>query len=100
VGSASEAMEEWEMEKLCEERAWEGVLWAVRAREQEVAFLGEMAEARGLLRDEDLPEEVRSFLGAALRSHPNLDIRLLAARRREASEEGRGALTEAMRAFL
>jgi transcriptional regulator with XRE-family HTH domain len=92
VGSAFAAMEEWEMEKRLEGGTWEGVLEAVRARERELAFLGEMVEAGGLLRDRELPEEVRAFLEAALRSRPDLDIRLLAAARgREASEEGRGA---------
>jgi hypothetical protein len=101
VGSAYAAMEEWELEKRFEEGAWEDVLGAVRARAREVGFLGGMVEARGLLRDGGVPEEVRAFLEAALRSHPDLDIRLLAAaRRREASEEGRVALTEAMRELL
>jgi transcriptional regulator with XRE-family HTH domain len=101
VGSAYVAMEDWELEKRLEEGSWEGVLEAVRARERELGFLGEMVEARGLLRDRELPEEVRAFLGAALESYPDLDIRLLAAaRRREASEEGHEALTKAMRDLL
>ena len=54
-----------------------------------------------MLQDPDLPEEVRSFLEAVLKSYPDLDIRLLAAaRRREPSEEGREALTKAMRDLL
>jgi hypothetical protein len=54
-----------------------------------------------VLKDSDLPEEVRSFLEAVLKSYPDLDIRLLAAaRRREDSEEGRKALTKAMRDLL
>jgi hypothetical protein len=58
-------------------------------------------EGGGVLKDSDLPEEVRSFLEAVLKSYPDLDIRLLAAaRRREDSEEGRKALTKAMRDLL
>jgi hypothetical protein len=50
---------------------------------------------------QDLSAEVRSFLEAVLQSYPDLDIRLLAAaRRREPSEEGREALTKAMRDLL
>jgi hypothetical protein len=57
--------------------------------------------ARGVLQDPDLPEEVRSFLEAVLKSYPDLDIRLLAAARRsEPSAEGREALTNAMRNLL
>ena len=101
VGSAYAAMEEWEIEKRCEESTWEDVLEAVRARKREIEFLGETIEAAGVLRDPDLPEEVRSFLDAVLESYPDLDIRLLAAaRRREPSEEGREALTRAMRDLL
>ena len=101
VGSAYAALDEWEMEKRCEESSWEEVIEAVRARKREMEFLGEVLEARGVLQDPDLPEEVRSFLGAVLQSHPDLDIRLLAnARRREHSEEGREELTRAMRELL
>jgi transcriptional regulator with XRE-family HTH domain len=101
VGSAYAAMEEWEIEKRCEKSTWEGVLEAVRARGREIGFLVETVEARGLLRDPELPEEVRSFLKATIESRPDLDIRLLAAaRRRETSERGREALTEAMRGLL
>ena len=54
-----------------------------------------------MLQDPDLPEEVRSFLEAVLESYSDQDIRLLAAaRRREPSEEGREALTRAMRDLL
>jgi transcriptional regulator with XRE-family HTH domain len=101
VGSAYAAMEEWEIEKHCEERSWEEVLEAVRARKREIEFLGEMLEDRGMLRDPNLPAEVRSFLEAVLESYPDLDIRLLAvARRGESSEEGHEALTKAMRDLL
>src|SRR5215210_5848871 len=96
AGSAFAAMEEWEIERHCEGISWEGVIGVVRARKRELGALGE------LMRDErvnaGLPAEVRSFLEAALEGYPNLDIRLLAAaRRREPSEGGREALTEAMR---
>jgi hypothetical protein len=58
-------------------------------------------EAREVLQDPDLPEEVRSFLEAVLDSFPDLDIHLLAlARRREPTEEGHEALTKAMRDLL
>ena len=101
VGSAYAAMEEWEIEKRCEEGTWEEVLEAVRARKREIEFLGETIEDGEVLRDPDLPEEVRSFLEAVLESYPDLDIRLLAAaRRREPSEEGHEALTKAMRDLL
>jgi hypothetical protein len=99
AGSAYAAMEEWEIERHCEGISWEGVIGVVRARKQELGALGE------LMRDErvnaGLPAEVRSFLEAALEGYPDLDIRLLAAsRRREPSEGGREALTEAMRELL
>jgi hypothetical protein len=94
-------MEEWEIDKRCEESMWEGVLEAVGARKREITFLKEAIEARGVLQDPDLPEEVRSFLEAVLESYPDQDIRLLAAARRsEPSEEGREALTRAMRDLL
>ena len=100
-GSAYAAMEEWEIEKHCEESTWEEVLEAVRARKREIECLGEMLEATGNATDPDLPEDVRSFLEAVLESYPDLDIRLLAvARRREPSEEGHEALTKAMRDLL
>jgi hypothetical protein len=48
-----------------------------------------------------VPEDVRSFLEAVLKSFPDLDIHLLAmVRRGEASEEGHEALTKAMRDLL
>jgi transcriptional regulator with XRE-family HTH domain len=101
VGSAYAAMEEWEIEKRCERGTWGEVLAAVRARGREIGYLKRFLEDEGALRDPDLPEDVRSFLKAAIEGRPDLDIRLLAAaRRREPSEEGRGALTEAMRGLL
>jgi hypothetical protein len=101
VGSAYAAMDEWAMEKHCEERSWEEVLEAVRSRKREIEFLGELLEDGEVLQDSTLPAEVRSFLGAVLESHPDLEIRLLAmARRRESSEEGHEALTKAMRELL
>ena len=101
VGSAYAAIEEWELEKRLEKGTWEGALEAARARKREIGFLGEMVEVRGLLRDRELREDVRSFLRAVLESYPDMDIRLLAAARmREPSEEGREALTEAMRELL
>src|SRR5919107_388204 len=97
VGSSYAAMDEGVLEKHCEERAWEEVLEAVRARKREIEFLGEVLEDREVLQDRELPEEVRSFLEAVLESYPDLDIRLLAvARRRVLSEEGHEALTKAM----
>ena len=57
--------------------------------------------AKKVLRDTDLPDDVRTFLESVLGSYPDLDIHLLAmARRREPSEEGHEALTEAMRGLL
>jgi hypothetical protein len=101
VGSAYAAMDEWAMEKHCEERSWEEVLEAVRAREREIGFLGGVIESEGVLQDPDVPAEVRSFLEAVLKSYPDLDIRLLAlARSRGPTEEGREALTKAMRDLL
>jgi hypothetical protein len=97
VGSSYAAMDEGVLEKHCEERAWEEVLEAVRARKREIEFLEEVLEDGEVLQDRDLPEEVRSFLEAVLESYPDLDIRLLAvARRRVLSEEGHEALTKAM----
>jgi hypothetical protein len=100
-GSSYAAMDEGVIEKHCEESSWQEVLKVVWARKREIESLGEMLEARGVLKDRDLPEEVRSFLEAVLESYPDLDIRLLAeARRHEASEEGHEALTKAMRDLL
>ena len=101
VGSAYAAMEEREIEKRCEKGTWGEVLAAVREREREIGYLKRFLEDEGTLQDPDLPEDVRSFLKAAIESRPDLDIRLLAAaRRREQAEEGREALTEAMRELL
>jgi len=101
VGSSNAAMDVWAMEKHCEERSWEEVLEAVRAREREIGFLGGVLESGGVLQDPDVPAEVRSFLEAVLKSYPDLDIRLLAlTRSREPTEEGREALTKAMRDLL
>jgi len=94
-------MDEWEIEKRCEKSTWEEVIESVWARKREIEYLGEALEARGVLEDPDLPEGVRSFLGAVLESFPDLDIRLRAeARRREPSEAGHEALTKAMRNLL
>jgi hypothetical protein len=74
---------------------------AVGARKREIGFLGEAFGARGMLRDPDLPDDVRTFLESVMESFPDLDIRLLAmARRGEPSEEGHEALTKAMRDLL
>jgi len=101
VGSAYAAMDEREIEERCEKSTWEDVLKSVRSRKREIEFLGGVLEGGGVLQDSDLPEEVRSFLKAVLEGYPDLDIRLLAAaRRREPSEEGRKALTKAMRDLL
>jgi hypothetical protein len=101
VGSAYAAMDEWEIEKHCEKSTWEEVLEAVWARKREIEFLRGVLEDGEVLQDPDLPEEVRSFLEAVLESYPDQDIRLLAvARRKECSEEGRQALTKAMRDLL
>jgi hypothetical protein len=63
--------------------------------------LDEAFGARGMLRDPDLPDDVRTFLESVMESFPDLDIRLLAmARRGEPSEEGHEALTKAMRDLL
>jgi transcriptional regulator with XRE-family HTH domain len=45
VGSSYAAMDVWAMEKHCEERSWEEVLEAVRAREREIGFLGGVLES-------------------------------------------------------
>jgi len=101
VGTSYAAMDEREIEEHCEKGTWEEVLETLRARKREIDFLGGVLEDGGAPQDSDLPEEVRSFLEAALESYPDQDIHLLAmARRRESSEEGRKALTEAMRALL
>src|SRR5829696_9829938 len=98
VGSAYAALEEWEIEKRLKGGTWEGVLEAVRTRGREIGYLKRFLKDEGVLRNSDLPEDVRSFLKAMLESYPDLDIRLLAAaRRREPSEEGQEALTKAMR---
>jgi len=99
VGSAYAAMDERQIEKYCEKSPFEGVIEVVRARKREVGALGEVMQDEKVCAD--LPVEVRSFLEAVLESYPDLDIRLLAAtRRREPSEEGREALTNAMRNLL
>jgi hypothetical protein len=99
VGSAYAAMDEREIEKHCEKSPFEEVIEVVRARKREVGALGEVMQDERV--SQDLSAEVRSFLEAVLQSYPDLDIRLLAAaRRREPSEEGREALTKAMRDLL
>ena len=99
VGSAYAAMDEWVLEKHCEEGSWEEVIEAVRARKREIECLGEVLQDASVFGG--LPEEVNSFLGAVLESYPDVDIRLLAAaRRRERSEEGREVLTRVMRELL
>jgi len=101
VDSTYATMDEGVIEQHCEEISWEEVLKVVWARKREIEFLGEVLEARGVLQDQDLPEEVRSFLESVLGSFPGLDIHLLAmARRHEPSEEGHEALTKAMRDLL
>jgi transcriptional regulator with XRE-family HTH domain len=101
VGSAYAAMDEQMVEERCERGTWEEVLEIVRAREREIGYLRDALGARGVLRDPDLHDDVRSFLEGVLGSFPDLDIRLIAtARRRAASEEGREALTKAMRDLL
>ena len=101
VGSAYAAMDERELEERCEASTWEEAREIVRAREREVGYLRDALGIGEILRDPDLPEDVRSFLEAVMRRFPDLDIRLLAAaRERETSEEGREALTEAMRDLL
>ncbi len=95
VGSAYTAMGEEALEKHCQWLSWEGVLEVASGRRREAKVL------RELLDDAALPEEVRPFLEEALGTHPDRDIRLLAAaREREASPEGREELTRAMREFL
>jgi hypothetical protein len=91
VGTTLAAKEEWVMEKYCEKLSWEEVIEVVWARKREIESLGEALGASEMLQDPILPEEGRSFLGAVLEGYPDLDIRLLAARRRESSEEGRKA---------
>jgi transcriptional regulator with XRE-family HTH domain len=101
VGSANAAMDEWEIEERCEEGTWEEALKIVQARKREIEYLRDGIRVWEVLRDPDLPEDVRSFLEAVLKSFPDLDIHLLAmVRRGEASEEGHEALTKAMRDLL
>src|SRR5687768_9011162 len=96
VGSAYAAMDEWAIEKHCQERSFEEVLEAVRSRKREIEFLRGVLEAGGVLEDPNLPQEVRSFLEAVLESYPDLDIRVLAlARKGEPTQEGHEALTKA-----
>jgi transcriptional regulator with XRE-family HTH domain len=99
VGSAYAAMEEWEIERHCAGSTWEEVVGVVRARKREVGALGEVTQEERA--SAGLPAEVRKFLEGVLQSYPDQDIRLLAAARsRERSEEGREALTKAMRDLL
>ena len=60
---------------------------------REIEYLRDALVARGVLRNPDLAEDVRSFLESVLGSYPNLDIHLLAmARKHEAHRGGpRGA---------
>jgi transcriptional regulator with XRE-family HTH domain len=100
AGSAYAAMEEWEVERHCREGPWEEVIGVVRARKREIESLGEVMQDERVV-SAGLPAEVRLFLEAVRESYPDLDIRLLAAARgREPSGKGRGALTEAMRGLL
>ena len=99
VGSAYAAKEDEELERHCQQSPWEEVMEVVWARKREIEFLGElMGDAQMTA---GLPEQVRLFLDGTLEGYPDLDIRLLAgARRHEPSEEGRKALTKAMRDLL
>jgi transcriptional regulator with XRE-family HTH domain len=101
VGSAYAAMDEREVEELCEGSTWEGALEIVQARKREIEYLRDALVARGVLMNPDLAEDVRSFLESVLGSYPDLDIHLLAmARRHEPTEEGHEVLTKAMRDLL
>jgi hypothetical protein len=101
VGSAYAAMGKWELDDYCEEGTWEEVLEIVQARKREIEYLQDALGIGEVLRELDLPEDVRSFLEAVLKSFPDLDIHLLAmVRMRETSEEGHEALTKAMRDLL
>jgi len=101
VGSSYAAMDEWEIEERCEGSTWEEVLEIVGAREREIGYLRDTLRVGEVMRELDLPEDVRTFLEAVLGSFPDLDIHLLAmVRRRESSEEGHEALTKAMRGLL
>jgi transcriptional regulator with XRE-family HTH domain len=101
VGSAYAAMDEWELKERCEEGTWEEALKIVQARKREIEYLRDGLRVGEVLRDPDLPEDVRTFLEAVLKSFPDLDIHLLAmVRRREPTEEGHEALTKAMRDLL
>ncbi|HZF58590.1 MAG TPA: hypothetical protein VEZ19_08955 [Rubrobacter sp.] len=95
MGSAYAAMGERELERHCGGLSWQGGTEVVSARGREMELLKEV------LRDDDLPGEVRLFLEEALNGYPDLDIRLLAAARgRESSDEGREELTRTMRELL
>ena len=95
VGSACAAMGERDLERHCGGLSWQGGTEVVSARGREMELLKEV------LRDDDLPGEVRLFLEEALSGYPDLDIRLLAAARgRESSDEGREELTRTMRELL
>ena len=95
VGSAYAAMGERELERHCGGLSCEGVIDVVSARGREVKVLKEV------MRDADLPGEVRLFLEEAVSGYPDLDIRLLAAaRNREPSEVGWEELTRTMRELL
>jgi transcriptional regulator with XRE-family HTH domain len=99
VGSAYAAMEEGELVKHCEQSLWEEVIEVVWARQREIEFLKELMEDAETTAG--LPEQVRLFLDGTLEGYPDLDIRLLAAaRRQERSEEGHEALTKALRELL
>jgi len=101
VGSAYAAMDEWELKDRCEEGTWEEALEIVQARKREIEYMRDGLRVGEVLRDSDLPEDVRSFLEAVLKSFPDLDIHLLAmVRRSETSEDGHEALTKAMRHLL
>jgi transcriptional regulator with XRE-family HTH domain len=101
VGSDYAAMDEWEIEERCEEGTWVEALEIVQARKREIEYLQDALGIGEVLRELDLPEDVRAFLEAVLRSFPDLDIHLLAmARRSEPTEEGHEALTKAMRDLL
>ena len=100
VGSGYAAMGEQEIEDRCERGTWGETLEIVRARKREIGYLQD-ALGSGVLEDPDVHDDVRAFLEGVLGSYPDLDIHLLAmARRREPSEEGREALTEAMRKLV
>jgi transcriptional regulator with XRE-family HTH domain len=96
VGTAYSTLEEREFESWCMKLLLEELLEIISRRQLERTLLKEV-----LTDTARLHPEVRTFLEELLREHPDKDLRILAARRKqEHSQEDRERLSRAMRGLF